>query len=283
VSGDVPDGFRGARVAVLESRLAEETAAIIRRLDGEPVSAPAVMETDVEADGPIADVIDQLGASADRIVVLLTGVAVTRMFAVADRLGRAGALRDGLNQSIVVARGPKPAGALARRGVSRPLAVPEPFTTADVIATLDTVRVEGRPATVIHYGERNEAIVASLASRGADVRELTVYEWRLPEDVGPLVSVIDRLLAGEIPILALTSQVQLRHLLAVAGARREALVAALNRHVIVGAVGPTCAAACADAGIAPVVVPERPKLMPLFHALAAATARSSRIVSPKPS
>ena len=62
------------------------------------------------------------------------------------------------------------------------------------------------------------------------------------------------------PILALTSQIQLRHLLFVAGPLRQPLVDALNKRVLVGAVGPTCAAACHEAGIEDVVVPQQPKL-----------------------
>ena len=64
------------------------------------------------------------------------------------------------------------------------------------------------------------------------------------------VAAIDGILGGDLPILALTSQIQLRHLLDVAGlATPGAVSSALNTLVLVGAVGPTCAAACHDAGI----------------------------------
>ena len=74
-----------------------------------------------------------------------------------------------------------------------------------------------RDATVVHYGERNEPIVAALLTRGARVRELMVYEWQMPVDLAPLSAAIDALVAGDIPVLAFTSQIQLRHLLEVAG------------------------------------------------------------------
>jgi uroporphyrinogen-III synthase len=139
----------------------------------------------------------------------------------------------------------------------------------------------------VHYGERNEPIVVHLARRGARVQELMVYEWQLPDDIGPLSRAIDALVAGQIPVLSFTSQVQVRHLLEVAGpARREPLLAALNKTVLVGAVGPTCASACIVAGIQPSVVPERPKLAPLLQALAEAhrarDARPSEASRPPP-
>ena len=272
--------FGGARVVLLESRMAAETAAIVRRLGGDPVSAPSLSEVDVDADEAVLSFIDRLSATREPVVVFLTGAAVTRLFAAADRLGREAALLEGLAGAAIVARGPKPAGALARHGLSTSRTVPEPFTTTDVIDTLDAMPVEGRNVTVVHYGERNEPIVSRLEARGAQVRELMLYEWRLPADVAPLSQAIDALIAGDIPVLAFTSQVQVRHLLQVAGPGRcQALLAALNATVLVGAVGPTCAAACSAAGIRDVVAPEHPKLAPLLHILAVAqSARASRAI-----
>lgn len=268
-----PPSFGGDRVLLLESRLAAETAAMVRRLGGDPVNAPALAEVDVDADPAIVSFIDRLASAHEPVVVLLTGVAVTRLFAAAVRLGREAALLQGLAGASIVARGPKPAGALARRGVSASHTVPEPFTSTEVIGVLEAVPVEGRDATVVHYGERSEPIVACLESRGATVHELMLYEWRLPEDIAPLSRAVDALIAGDIPVLAFTSQVQVRHLLEVAGeTRRDALLAALNATVLIGAVGPTCAAACTAAGMRSVVAPEHPKLAPLLQVLAFAHA-----------
>jgi uroporphyrinogen-III synthase len=271
-------GFGGAKVLLLESRLAAETSAMVRRLGGDPVSAPSLAEVEVDADAAIASFVDSLLAARNPLVVFLTGVAVTRLFAAADRLRCTSALGAGLARAAIVSRGPKPAGALARRGLSASRTVPEPFTTADVIATLDDLPVEGREVTVVHYGEPSVPIVSSLERRGARVAELLLYEWRLPEDTAPLSRAVDALMAGEIPVMALTSQVQVRHLLHVAGpGRREALLAALNNGVLVGAVGPTCAAACIASGISAPVAPEHPKLAPLLQVLAVThAARRSR-------
>ena len=265
--------FDGARVALLESRLGAETAAMVRRLGGAPIVAPSLAEVEVDADGGIRDLVARLAASADTVIVFLTGAAVTRLFASADRLGVGDSLPAALAAVTTIARGPKPAGALARRGVKATTVVPEPFTTADVIASLAEVPVNAREVTVVHYGERSEAVVSSLVARGANVHELMLYEWRLPEDIGPLSRVVDLVVGGAIDVLAFTSQIQVRHLLEVAGPkRRDALVAALNTAVIVGAVGPTCAAACEAAGLRGVITPVHPKLAPLLSALATAHA-----------
>lgn len=267
--------FAGARVALLESRLADETATLVRRLGGDPISAPAVFEIEIDADDEIEAFVERLASAPDSIVVFLTGAAVTRVFAAAERLGRASALQHGLGQARLVARGPKPTGALARRGLMHVHPVAEPFTTADVIAALQDLPTDQQSATIVHYGERNEAIVNALQGRGLRVSELTVYEWRLPADVTPLSTAIDALIGGEIPVVAFTSQIQVRHMLEVAGSRRAALLHALDSRVLVGAVGPTCAAACTDAGMHDVITPHHPKLYPLLQSLAQAwTTRS---------
>jgi uroporphyrinogen-III synthase len=261
--------FEGARVALLEARLAGEAAAVVRRLGGEPASAPALAEIEVDAREAVGQFIDRLGGTSGSIALFLTGAAVNRLFPVAERLGREPALLEGLRSATTLVRGPKPAGALARRGVAATHAVPAPFTTAEVLATLETLPVADRHVTVVHYGERSEPIVTWLEAHRARVSELLLYEWRLPDDVGPLSKAVDGFVDGTLPIVALTSQVQVRHLLEVAGgARRGGLVDALNRSVLVGAIGPTCAAACAAAGIHRVIVPDQPKLVPLLQTLA---------------
>jgi uroporphyrinogen-III synthase len=275
VSGNAtPPSFGGARVLLLESRLAAETAAMVRKLGGEPISAPAVIEAPIDANGAVLEFIERLQQPGDHLVTFLTGAAVTRVFEIAERLELLSLLQNGLRRATIVARGPKPSGALTRRGITPAIAVASPFTTADVLTALGTLPVAGREATVVHYGERNEPIVSALGARGAVVRDLVVYEWQLPFDVAPLVAAIDSILKGELPILALTSQIQLRHLLFVAGPLRQSLLEALNTRVLVGAVGPTCAAACHEAGIEDVVVPQQPKLAPMLVAIAAARARA---------
>ena len=261
--------FGGSRVALLEARLAGETAAMVRRLGGIPVSAPALSEHAVDADPEVGAMIDDLLTTRHPVVVFLTGVAVNRMLTSAERQERERELVASLARATIVARGPKPVGALARRRLGVDIAVPAPYTTAEVIAALQAIPVANRTAFVVHYGERNEQIVAALTGRGAIVREIMLYEWRLPADTTPLSRAIEAILAGEISVVAISSQIQVRHLLQVAGpTRQERLVSVLNDRVLVGAVGPTCAAACVAAGIKAPIVPRHPKLGPLLALLA---------------
>jgi uroporphyrinogen-III synthase len=259
----------GRRIALLEARLASEAAALVRRLGGTPVSVPALREEAVSATAMVTSFLDSLAAGEIAVVICQTGVGVIALFDEAAVLGRGEELLEGLAGVKIVSRGPKPGGALAARGLRPTVSVPSPYTTGDLLAALAPLSVERSTIAILNYGERNEALTNALEARGARTFELTLYEWRLPEDTGPLLDLVDQILAAEIDAVAFTTQVQVRHLFAVADPRRRpALAEALDSRVVTGAVGPTCAQALRSFGVEDIVVPENPKLGPLFAALA---------------
>lgn len=146
----------------------------------------------------------------------------------------------------------------------------KPHTSQELLEALATTDLAGLPVMLLHYGERNVSLAEALAARGAVVENVCLYEWTLPEDVAPLHQVIRRILAQEVDALLVTTQVQFRFLLEVAGRSgdAQALVAALNEHVIVGAVGPVCAAALRASGVVPDVMPALPNSASLVGAVA---------------
>jgi uroporphyrinogen-III synthase len=183
-------------------------------------------------------------------------------------LGRKHDLIRGLGSVAIVSRGPKPAAALAALGLRATHSTPSPHTTAELLGVLEPLPLAKAGMGVVHYGERNETVTTALRARGASVRELVLYEWRLPDDVTPLRTLVGQILAGEVDAVAFTTQVQVRHLFEVADGLGPALAEALDRRVVTGAVGPTCAAALRALGVHDLVVPDNPKLGPLLTGLA---------------
>jgi uroporphyrinogen-III synthase len=91
----------------------------------------------------------------------------------------------------------------------------------------------------------------------------------MPADTVPLERLVRRIVEREIDALAVTCQIQFRHLYQVAerlDLDRE-LVFALKDDVVVAAVGPTCRAILEVHGVRPHVMPEHPKMGPLVMAL----------------
>jgi uroporphyrinogen-III synthase len=270
--------LRGARVALLEGRMSGELAELVQRYGGEPVSAPALREDPIPSGEAVGHLIDGLREGRLQFVILLTGVGVTGLVREAEALGRLPELIAGLERATTICRGPKPAGALAKLPVTVDVRVPSPHTTADVIASLEALPIDGRGVALVHYGERSAALTEALRARASHIEELCLYEWHLPTDVEPLRALIRELIAGRIDAVAFTSQIQVRHLLQVADdmGRRDMLLQAFERGPIVAAIGPTCAEALEAAGITPHVVPDPPKMGPLLAALATSLAARAR-------
>lgn len=246
-----------------------ELAALVRRHGGEPRVAPALRETPVDATRPVGELIDALAQRDVDIMVFMTGVGAAALFSEAERLGRAAELVAGLQHTTNVCRGPKPWPPLKQRGVPISITVPRPYTAADVISTLAGMQLADRGVTVLHYGERNAELAEALEVGGARLRELCLYEWKLPEDTAPLEALVAEVIAGDVDAVAFTSQVQVRHLFQVAARHGhvEPLRDALNQTTVAAAVGPTCAAALEAAGVTPRIVPANPKMGPMIVAL----------------
>jgi uroporphyrinogen-III synthase len=247
-----------------------EMGELVRRYGGVPHFAPAVRETTIDCREPVAAFLKTLEDDAPRFVVFLTGVGANALFDEADRQGRLAFLRDALSRATLVCRGPKPAAALKRRGLSSTLSAREPYTTREVLEALHARDLSSVAVVLVHYGERNDMLARQLHLWGAKLNELCLYEWQMPEDTEPLRRLIEGTIAGGVDVVVFTSQIQGRHLLRVAAEMgvEPALISALNSRVVVAAVGPVCRAALEERGITPHVVPTNPKMGPLIASLA---------------
>lgn len=261
-------GLGGARVAILEARLGGELAELVRRRGGEPVCAPAVVEERTDARAELEALLEAFSGVVDPLFVFTTGAGVAALFAEARAASRTDELRALLSRSTLASRGPKPAAALAREGLGATVRAPEPYTEAELLAVLGELPLAGQPTALVHHGERSASLATALTERGARVQELLLYAWRMPGDRGPLRSLVEELEGGRIDAVLFTSQVQARHLFAVARelGREEELRTALG-DAVVASIGPTCTSALLALGIAPAVVPERPKMGALVAAL----------------
>lgn len=259
----------GQRVAVLEARRSSELANLITRLGGTAVSAPALREVSADATPAVRALLAGLESGNIDLLITLTGVAVQHMFDAATALNRHAELIARLDAATLVCRGPKPTAVLRRVGLRPQVVAASPYTNAELRSALDELPLAGRGVALLNYGERNPQLAEYLAERGAATHELSVYEWQLPDDHTPLVELVQSILRGQISAIAITSQIQLRHLLHIAEllGQRAALIAALNT-IVVAAVGPTCAAALRAAGIAVAVMPEHPFMGQMVNALA---------------
>lgn len=256
------NSLEGLRIGVLQSRDAHHLSKQLTKRGAKVISAPVLNERTTDC---VSDVEAFIGAcTTERIdvVVMQTGVGVEALFHEARKLGREHDLRIGLSETTCVARGPKPVAALRKAGVTKCIQVDAPYTTDELIDTLCDIDLTGSNVAVIQYGERNETLSVFLNSFCESVMDLCLYEWELPDDLNPAVRLIGKILTGQVDALAFTSQIQVRHMIAIAFdiAADVELVAAMRESLVVAAIGPTCAKALRRFGIEPDVVPEHPKM-----------------------
>src|SRR5258705_13827901 len=103
-----------------------------------------------------------------KAVIFQTGVGTQGLFAVADSLGLTPKLLGLLANCVVAARGPKPTAALRSREVRIDRSAKEPYTTVEVLESLEDLSFHGECVVVQRYGERNVELEKALRGKGAE-------------------------------------------------------------------------------------------------------------------
>ena len=256
-------GFAGRKVLALESRRAAEMAKLIANSGGEAIIAPSMKEVPVESNQSALDFASTLLAGKVDVIIFLTGGGTRTLARVIESKYPREEFMRALAKVTTIARGPKPVAALKDLGVNARVAVPEPNTWREVLAEIDarSVPLRGRTVAVQEYGAPNPELVSGLKERGAQVLQVPVYEWELPDDLEPLRSAIHRVVAGSVPIALFTTSVQVRHMLEVARQMGlEDKVRAAFVGMMVGSIGPVTSEELRGHGIHVDLEPTHPKM-----------------------
>lgn len=215
---------------------------------------------------------DRLFAGTIDILVLLTGVGTTALVdAVSMRYPRDDFIRA-LGQLTTVVRGPKVVAALKKLGLEPQHRVPKPNTWRDLLATLsEECPVKGKRVAVQEYGNTNPDLLEGLRKLGAEVFQIPIYRWALPENLEPLREAIDQIIKGKIGVALFTSAHQAHNLFEVARAQgdEKALNESLKK-INVGSIGSITSEGLARFGIRPFMEPSSPHMGVLVRELAEA-------------
>ena len=258
--------FQGLRVLILESRRSREMASIVGSYGGEAIAAPSMREVPLESNTEAIEFAERLGRDEFDLVILLTGVGTRALLEVVERVrGSREAFVAALGRTPIVPRGPKPLAVLRELHVAPWAIVPEPNTWREVLATLDARRgelpLEGRRVAVQEYGASNPDLLDGLRERGALVTRVPVYQWALPEDLGPLQDGIRAITSGRVDVVMFTTATQANHLMQVAetmGLKGD--VRAQLARTVVASIGPTTSDQLREHGIGIDLEPSHPKM-----------------------
>ena len=267
------------RLLSLESRRAEEIRTLLTKFGAEAVVAPSMQEVAIDRCPEVAAFGEALFAGEVDAIVFLTGVGAESLLAgLEPTYGREPVLGR-LDRLHTFVRGPKPAAVLKKWGTHIDVRAPEPNTWQDLVAAIDAagVNLTGKTVAVQEYGSPSLALHDALRERGATVQSVAVYRWQLPDDTAPLSAAVDELIGHRVDALLLTSAQQFRHLLEVAGGRREALLDALRGEggIPIASIGPTTTQMLAEYGLAAALEPDHPKMGPLARDAVAFASRNA--------
>ena len=261
--------------------MTSEMAGLIERHGGVAYPAPVLQEVYLKDSPEVQQLVMDTCAGRVDAVTLLTGVGTQALVSTAAAMGREEEFIRALDQLTVIARSPKPARVLRQHKIHIDVMPPEPYTTADLVESLQDWDLAGKVVALQHYGGPNRPLVAHLQEKGAQVREVTLYTWGLPEDEAPVLSMIDAISQGKIDAIAFTSQPQVGNLLTIAAkadleARLRQSLGAAGQGVgdnpmagtVVASVGPVCSRRLREANIPVDVEPDHPHMGNMVLALA---------------
>ena len=268
-----PDApLSGLTVGVTADRRAEDQAVMFGRLGAEVLLGPTLSTHKLPDPDSLRARTEALAAEPPDYVIANTGIGMRTWMAAAADWGLQDKLQSALAATRLVARGPKAAGALSSAGLRAWWRSPTE-QLSDLLDHLEGEGVAGRTVAFQLHGDDGREVVDRLEAAGATVTTLPVYVWGPPTDPGPATALIRRCCDGEVDAVTFTAGPQVQALMDLAraagldGALLEALT---GGRMVVGCIGPVCAAVAAEAGIAPVVVPEHWRLGALVKAVAAA-------------
>ena len=268
-----PARLHGLRVLSLESRRAAEMAKLIENYGGKAIVAASMREVPLKSNTEALAFGRALAADGFDVVIFLTGVGTRALARVVETIYPVADFASALRKVATVARGPKPVAALKELNVPVTLAVPEPNTWRDLLRALDenkgSFAVKGRRVAVQEYGTPNPELLAGLTERGAQVTRVPVYQWALPEDVGPLRRAVEAISRAEVDMALFTTSVQIVHLLQVAREmNREQDLRRGFAGIVVGSIGPVTSEELREQGFHVDFEPEHPKMGFLVNAAA---------------
>jgi len=114
---------------------------------------------------------------------------------------------------------------------------------------------------VQEYGTPNPELLAGLSDRGAHVTRVPVYEWGLPEDVGPLRAAVAAIASDKFDVVLFTTAIQVNHLFQVAAEmNQEKAVRSALSHVLIASIGPSTSERLREFGLMADIEPTHPKM-----------------------
>ena len=245
----------GRTVALAEGRQLEELARLFDLEGATALRYPLISILDAPDETAVKAWLDLLCADRFDWIILMTGEAVRRLLAAAERVGLRDRTVAAFGRTRNLTRGPKPGQALKEIGIT-PTRVAAMPTTDGVIEALRSEALSGLNVGVTLAGGPNAPLVDFLVAAGVSAHTVLPYVYAPAADGDRVVELINRLASGSIDVLLFTSSPQIDRLFDVAATHRieDKLREGLGRTKL-AAIGPVVAESLARRGTPAHIVP----------------------------
>ncbi|MGI8686844.1 MAG: uroporphyrinogen-III synthase [Acidimicrobiales bacterium] len=260
----------GLTIGITAQRRADEQARMFRSRGAEVLHGATLSLSPAGDDPALRAATEAVVAEPPHFLLASTGYGMRAWLAAAEGWGQRDELLAALGQARVANRGAKAASANTATGLAEWWRAPNERFEELVHRLLDEPLSGARVVVQLH-GMPVPALIARLTAAGATVVEIDAYRSTMPEDSAPGIAVVEAACAGDLAAVTFTTAPSLHNLFALAtrSGRQAALRDAFNGPVVAACVGPVCAEAALEEGVAAPLVPERSRLVPLVEALTA--------------
>ncbi|WP_433292008.1 uroporphyrinogen-III synthase [Actinoplanes sp. CA-030573] len=248
----------GFTVAVTAERRRDEMTALLRRRGARVVAAPALTIVPLADDEALHAATAACIGLAPDLVIATTGFGFRGWIEAAEGWGLGDRLREVLGKARIVARGPKPCGAVRAAGLTEDWAAATE-ASEEILERLLSEGVAGLRIVVQEHGEPQIEFVEALRSAGAAVVEVPVYRWVPPPDTAPVRRLVEQIAAGQIDAVTFTSAPAVKSFLRLAGDEEGVVLDRFRAGTLAACVGPVTAAPLVERDV-PVAMPERFRL-----------------------
>jgi uroporphyrinogen-III synthase len=156
-------------------------------------------------------------------------------------------------QIKMMAVGPKTSTALGRHGVED-VVVPEKYSSVGILNHLSGLLLRGQRIVLVRSSAADERLATSLASKGARVESIVIYQSMIPENRESVLDFLKGLEKARFQAVLFTSAASASNLFSMAEHEMPvALFVRLLKSPLVGAIGPATAERLRDLGVEPSV------------------------------
>jgi uroporphyrinogen-III synthase len=272
-----PTSLAGYAVGITADRRWEEQAELLARRGATVLHGPTIKTLPLGSAEDLRRATEQVILEPPDIVVANTGIGMRAWLSAAESWGLGEALHGALDSSSIFARGPK-ASAAAHQAGFEVTARAASELMSELIELIIATNISGKRVAFQCHGDDSPLAIAALKAAGANVIEIPIYRWILPESSKAAETLIHAIVNHSVHAVTFTSAPAVRNLLLIAtemGLENQ-VRSALSSAVLAVMVGPVCAAAAKEVGITACIVPDKYRLGPMIRALSDALPRNTR-------